>query len=292
MAEAKWNWEGGELFLERWSQAAQERLEAGARLIEGERQLRREESLKGWAALGRAIGNWQEGDEPQLWSSLAGQWSEYRQWVVGELERSFRREFKGLAAQKGWRVSVIGQEPLELQLGPFTLRPQWREGLADLYYARLPLRSQLPLVSERILEVAASESQLLNGGELPEELFQSQFFAALWQSYRLALYNGRQSLGARVPLRQIWPLMALARQGSEFQKAQGGEFREYTRLQLAWDIARLRQGGGLARGGWRLYLGTATIGATKNKDQVFWLEDGVGRGQYYLSLWFQRQERD
>ena len=111
----------------------------------------------------------QEGDEPQLWSSLAGQWSEYRQWAVGELERSFRREFKGLAAQKGWRVSVIGQEPLELQLGTFTLRPQWREGLADLYYARLPLRSQLPLVSERILEVAASESQLLNGGELPEE---------------------------------------------------------------------------------------------------------------------------
>ncbi len=64
-------------------------------------------------------------------------------------------------------------------------------------------------------------------------------------------------------------------------------FKPYGKVRLAFDLARLRRSGQLEHQGARLTLGTATMGSTKDKSRVLYLED-AGRGQFYLSLAFGR----
>ena len=68
-------------------------------------------------------------------------------------------------------------------------------------------------------------------------------------------------------------------------------FRPYSRARYCFDLWRLRRDRTLVSNEvWRLSLGPATGGSTKDKKRVLWLEDAAGRGQYHLTLRFVRED--
>ncbi|MGM9997782.1 MAG: hypothetical protein ACI38Q_00030 [Candidatus Bruticola sp.] len=239
---------------------------------------------------------------PPLISSRA---ASLRTWALKETENAFRKNFRAAAAESGWEVRCTGAEPLEFKVGPFYIRPNFAEGTCSVAYARVSAIDNLPLEASSVFTYLNSLTELLNsngykngliGGlksDSPEghELFCQEYFADVWTAYNTMLRCRRKSVGDRVPLHDIWAVLSVLRQNQEFRDSGDSRFfKEYSRLQFCWDIVRLRRCGGLQRGKLRLNLSTATIGTTKNKEKVFWLDDGVGNGQYYLSLWFQNKE--
>ncbi|MCK6504647.1 hypothetical protein L6R53_14785 [Myxococcota bacterium] len=89
------------------------------------------------------------------------------------------------------------------------------------------------------------------------------------------------------------PQLALELQDDRFRREpSAAHFRPYSRARLCWDLWRLRRDRCLAVDGWRLSLGPATGSSTRDKKRVFWLEDDQGRGQYYLTLRFVREDAD
>ena len=92
-----------------------------------------------------------------------------------------------------------------------------------------------------------------------------------------------------VELSDLLPHLALGLQDERFRRDPvARNFRPYPRARLAWDLWRLRRERALSVDGWRLSLGPATGGSTRDKRRVYWLEDDQGRGQYYLTLRFTR----
>ncbi|MGM9991461.1 MAG: hypothetical protein ACI376_01245 [Candidatus Bruticola sp.] len=238
-------------------------------------------------------------------ASLNERVASLRAWALKETENSFRRDFKNAAAEFGWKVRCTGSEPLELKVGSFYLRPNFAEGTCCVAYARMLAANDWPLEANYLFESLNELIELLNrngykddlaDGVKPDslegnELFCREFFADVWTAYNTMLRCRRKSLGDRVPLHDIWAVLSVLRQSRKFRENGAPSlFKEYSRLQFCWDIVRLRRCAGLQCGKLRLNLSTATIGTTKNKEKVFWLDDGVGNGQYYLSLWFQNKE--
>ncbi len=203
---------------------------------------------------------------------------------IREQERSrplhFGRSLRDAAEAAGVGFAVLTTEPPEYRLEPFTLGVDFRKGVAELRYARLPL-AETELDPPAILKTRQKMLQALETEDFEPEAF----FGRLLGAYRRML-AGRPS-GERVNLVDVLPEVAFLVQSQRFRRDPSRDhFQPYGRVRLAWDLARLRRSGGLHRNGMRLGLGTATMNTTRNKQDVLYLEDEGGRGQYYLTLWF------
>lgn len=217
------------------------------------------------------------------WRVLARLLEQWRQEQQRARPLTFGRALKQAAEQAGVGFSTVTAEPPSYRLDPLVVEADFVRGHAGLSYARLPLgRTELEpatILRERQRLVTALDGK----GFDPE-----QFFDRLQAAYHRA--GGHA--GERVELVGVLPELAFLMQSSRFKSDPVQEhYRPYGKVRLAWDLARLKRHGLLSRHGRRLVLGTATIGSTRNKDGVLYLEASGGKGQYYLTIAFVEEPR-
>lgn len=213
----------------------------------------------------------------KLWRELGDRIEEYVKAEETYRQVMFIKNLRELCAERGISFSPVASG--EYRLGDFTLVPDYAKGKCALSYARLAA-GETSVDSEAALKAMLSAAEALNSKNFDAAVF----FDNLASAYRRAL--GSKPFGERVDIAAILPEMAFLHQDRKFFANPVKEtFRPYTRVQFAWDIARMKQAIGLAHGGLRLNFGAATMNTTKNKDNVLYLEAG-GAGQYYLTLWF------
>ena len=190
-------------------------------------------------------------------------------------------ELISAAQSRGIACSVLTSHPLELSLTPLTVVVDFAANIAELKYARLSLE-KVAATPDEIIKAHKKSVERLKSGFAPE-----RFSDVLRETYRTVCQQRGVSYGDRVDLVALLAPLALALQPNRFlSDPVAAHYRSYGRVRFAWDLARLRQEGLLARGGHRLSLGSATGNTTKRKTDVLYIEDTMGKGQYYLTLWY------
>lgn len=258
------------------------------------------------ASLAAALTSWREDEPARCFEAADAMILQRKQEAVKRINSEFRRHYKDFGQREGRKIVCISNQPPELKIGPFIFKPDFETACGHLYYAGCLIGESLSLELPYLFEYIDNkyreleERGLKNGlpeGMNPDDpalnhLFSEEFFGDVFRAYKVCLKFSGGSLGTRLELSELFPMLALERQSKAFSLNEDKSgFVNYSRCQFCWDLARLRRCGGFLQHGLRLYLGTATIGATKNKDRVYLLDDGVGLGQYYLSLWFERQNK-
>lgn len=193
----------------------------------------------------------------------------------------FARQLKEACAQFEVAFQQLGASPPAFRLDPLEIEVDLRKGEAVLTYARQEL-ARVPLDCAQILK----ERQKLLSSLETSDFSPEDYLSKLHEAYRRAL--GNHKWGERVDLVEVLPELAFLLQSDRFRGDPTREsFRPYGKVRFAYDLARLRKSRVLEIQGSRLTLGTATLGSTRNKERVLYLEE-AGQGQYYLSLAFQR----
>jgi hypothetical protein len=189
------------------------------------------------------------------------------------------------AASRGLKVAVVTREPLELRLAPLGVTIDIEKARATVHFGKQELQDAA-LDAEDIL--AARDKALTaleRDGWTPEG-----FHRVLRDAWRAAAARAGRGDGW-VELADVLPLVAFAVQPDRFRlDPQARNYDDYGKARLLYELSKLREAGGLSQDGWRLVLGPATGGSTRDKRRVFWVEDGAGRGAYQLTLRFVRDE--
>ncbi len=178
------------------------------------------------------------------------------------------------------RIKMISDSPLVLHIHPLTLEADFDQCKTTLSYAREPL-AQSSLDAEEIFKTY---------GELLDQFRASRidsraFWHVLKTAYDIVLLKDKKSPGDRADIvDMLTPLLWLWPDAAPFKK-----LTALPRYLLAYQIQKLRQDGLISRDGFRLDLGTATGGSTKNKANVLFIPMGATEGQYYLSMCFRRE---
>jgi len=194
---------------------------------------------------------------------------------------AFGKELNEAARGENMTCRLITGDPMEFSLPPFAVAVDLGRNRATLTYARLPV-GELPAKPDKIMGAIKKQLKAFEAGWSPE-----RFFEALLEAYRTELFRVRKPAGERLEIVSLLPGVAFLFQNARFQlEPLSGNYRSYGRFNMAWDLASLRRKGLLEQKGFRLNLGAATGSSTKNKKSVLYIEEGAGRGQYYLSLWF------
>jgi len=193
----------------------------------------------------------------------------------------FGRMLNESAESQGLTCKMITTEPMEFSLPPFTVGVNLDQNLAQINYARLALE-ELQARPDQITAAHQKNLKRLETGWSSE-----QFFDALYDAYRMQLFEKKGRQGERVVLADLLACVALSFQSDKFlSDPVAGNYRAYGRVRMAYDLSKLRRNGLLERNGQRLNLGTATGSSTRNKKGVLYIEESPGQGQYYLSIWF------
>lgn len=202
-----------------------------------------------------------------------------------KLKFYFGRDLRDAAARASLAFAPLTSDPPEFRIGLCTVAVDMPRRSGTLRYARVDL-AKVPLNVDAIVTAAAQQAARLEGRGFNAE----QFFDQLLQAYQIRLLRRNEAFGTRIDIVDIIAEVAFARQGRPFHEDPRSEnFLAYSRVQLAYDLARLRRAGKLSHRGFRLGLGAATGGSTRQKADVLWLEDERGSGQWYLSLKFSRE---
>ena len=209
---------------------------------------------------------------------------------LSEKERHLRfhfgRDLREAATRAGVACAPLTTDPPEFRLGLFTVGVDFSRRVAILRYARNDLAT-LPLNADAILEACQKQHAFLEGTRFDPGAFFEQFLAA----YQVRLHRLGLSFGNRIDVVDLLGELAFLRQDpSFFENPRREDFIPYSRVQLAYDLARLRRAGRLSHRGVRVALGSATGGSTRQKQRVLYLEDERGNGQWYLSVRFTREE--
>ena len=211
---------------------------------------------------------------------------------IGEEDRrlrmTFTRELREAGVTAGFETAVLTSDPPEFRVGPFTVVCEFAKRSASLRYARLELEKVLARPAA-IVDAARKHLALLDTRDYTPE----RFFEQLLQAYQVRLQRLGQPFGARIDVVDLLGEMAFLLQSPAFFEDPVREkFVPYRRVQMAFDLARLRRSGRLSQRGLRLGLGAATGASTRQKADVLYLEDDGGNGQYYLSLRFHAVEAE
>lgn len=222
---------------------------------------------------------------PQLEAHPAEELETLKHWASQEEKQRplrFTRQLRECAEMRGLECQVLGSSPPTLRLDPLEVELDFSKGEAVLRYARLELH-RLPLEPEKILLEREKQLRALEGDAFQPEAYLHH----LYQAYRRVLLSQQARPGERVELVELLPELAFLLQNEKFRREPSREtFRPYGKARFAFDLARLRRARTLEIQSQRLNLGTATLGSTRNKERVLYLEE-AGQGQYYLSLSFQ-----
>ena len=194
----------------------------------------------------------------------------------------FGRILREAAEAAGVGFQQLGASPPTVRLDPFTVELDFKKGEAEISYSRLELAT-VPLDAEQILR---EHGRLLASLE-SADFEPADYLKSVFEAYRRTLSGQGAKWGERVDLVDLLPELAFLRQSERFRKDPTREtFKPYGKVRFAYDLARLRKARQLEHQGARLTLGTATLGSTRQKDRVLFLEE-AGQGQFYLSIAFQ-----
>jgi len=197
----------------------------------------------------------------------------------------FGRDLREAATRAGVAFAPLTSDPPEFRLAQLTVAVDLPRRTAVLRYARNDL-AKVSLQPDAILDAMQRQLVQLEGKSFDA----TEFFEQVLQAYQIRLHRVQQAFGARIDLVELLPEIAFIRQGTSFlEDPQRDNFVPYSRVQLSYDLARLRRAGKLSHRGFRLGLGSATAGSTKQKNRVLYLEDERGTGQWYLSVRFTRE---
>lgn len=220
----------------------------------------------------------------QEWREVAEGLERWQQHRKKTLPLTFGRELKEAATGAGVEFSTLTADPPAYRLAPFTVEARFGKGRAFLSYARLPV-GEAELDVAAILIARERYLRALEGDDFEPETY----FDRLLEAYRRVVAGSGARPGGRVELVELLPELAFLFQSTRFRSDPVREnYRPYGKVRLAYDLGRLKRAGCLAREDTRLALGTATIGTTRRKDRVLYLEDSSGRGQYYLTIGFHK----
>ncbi|MFH1469886.1 MAG: hypothetical protein ABIO70_36215 [Pseudomonadota bacterium] len=206
---------------------------------------------------------------------------------LAEQERERRQRLAGdlRAACEATEVEllVLQRAPLELRLPPVSVEVDYDADRAIVRFA-----------GDRLLECEVQAAAIMAARERAVRLLEGRG----WEPagfLRLLLHAWRRVAGSEagwVELVEVLPELALLLQPRAFRRDPSGRnFKPYPRVQLAYDLWRLRRDRSLAVDGWRLSLGPATGDSTRDKSRVLRLEDAHGQGQYHLTLRFVPEAR-
>lgn len=202
-------------------------------------------------------------------------------WLVHEQQTRRSRLARTLRERcqaQGLELVVITREPLELRIAPLGLRVDVERDRVELTFGQQVLET-CAAQADAVLAARQRALDWLEEGSMEAV----RLHGALLQAWQLL--SGTDW----VELSDLLPHLALGLQDERFRRDPvARNFRPYPRARLAWDLWRLRRERALSVDGWRLSLGPATGGSTRDKRRVYWLEDDQGRGQYYLTLRFTR----
>ena len=206
---------------------------------------------------------------------------------TGRRRIEFGRKMKETAAQQDVSCQMITTDPMTFSLPPFTVAVNLEKNLATIQYARLAIE-ELSAVPGKIMDSLQKNLGRLDTGWSGED-----FFDALYEAYEFQVLKTGGHSGDRVSLISLLAFVALSFQSPKFRHDPvAGQYRAYGRVRMAYELAELRRKGLLERNGRRLNLGAATGTATRNKKDVLFVEEGEGRGQYYLSIWFSTTSKE
>jgi hypothetical protein len=246
-----------------------------------------------WTDVGAVMAAWQKLDKVTLpegdLKTAVGALSQALQAHLVEEERKlkfyFGRDLREAAGRAGLAFAPLTTDPPEFRLGVFTVGVDLPRRAAVVRYARNDLL-RVPLNADAIVEAVQKQHAALEGKGFDP----TRYFEQVLGAWQVRLHRAGQPFGARVDLVDLLPEIAFVRQGTAFlEDPQRENFVPYSRVQMAYDLARLRRAGKLAHNGLRLSLGSATGGSTKQKSRVLYLEDERGNGQWYLSIRFARE---
>lgn len=189
-----------------------------------------------------------------------------------------------LAGREELKVERLSEAPLVLYLKPLTLEVDFDGGGAKLLFGHESI-VELSIDARAIIEERKKILSRLKN----EALSSQEFFPLLKKAYLSVLARVGAEFGDRVDLVDVMiPLSMLRADPKDLRKKGIQALKPYPRELLAWQLAKLRQDGMLESQGFRLDLGAATGGSTKNKANVLFIPVGSSSGQYYGSLRFER----
>lgn len=199
--------------------------------------------------------------------------------LAQDIQATFGAELEDLAAAKGlhihgrWPKWTCGPLQIQVDLLRGAHRLYWGPEIEKLGEGRLQAAA---IVDAIVLQKAAIEQDC--GAEGLAELF--------FRAYELAVTNLGLPHGEVVPIREVFPFVALLVQGPGFLEKPGkaGWRREYTRAMLSWELAGLR---GVKVRGRELRLRVATRDQTRSAGMAFWLPEGeAGAGTLFFGIQF------
>lgn len=205
-------------------------------------------------------------------------------WITDE--KVSRRERLSAALRAGCEAEqielvVLSKEPLELNLSPLTVQIDIEGNKAEVCFSKQVLEASAA-DGPAILAARRRALQALEGDPWDAGAFHTMLHKA---------WTRAAPTGGWAELIDVLPELVLLRQPRAFRlDPDPKRFVPYSRARFAYDLWRLRRDRSLTRDGWRLSIAPATGASTKDKKQVYWLEDDRGQGQYHNTLRFVREE--
>lgn len=202
-----------------------------------------------------------------------------RRWLVEEEAQRGPRltaALRALCSERGLGLTVVTRQPLELRIPPLSVAVDIEHDQVEVGFGR-EVVERSGARADDVMKAWDRARRTLEGKDWKPRDFHERLYRA-WR---------RTTADGWVELHDVLPEVALLVQPKRFRRDPSARnFQPYPRAQFAYDLWRLRRDRCLAHNGWRLVLGSATGGSTRDKKRVFWLEDADGNGQYYLTLRF------
>ncbi|MBN1336491.1 MAG: hypothetical protein JXB39_11070 [Deltaproteobacteria bacterium] len=193
----------------------------------------------------------------------------------------FAVELRAACEREGVELVLLGRDPLELRLPPVSVGVDLEAGRAEVRFAGLEVR-RTQAEADAVLTARAEAVAWLEGRDWDP----AAWLAVLKRAW-LRASHGQETW---VELTDVLPEVALLRQRRRFRRdPTARNFEPYPAVRFAYDLWRARRDGVLSTDGWRLSLGPATGGSTRDRSRVLLLEDARGQGQYHLTLRFVRE---
>ncbi len=198
------------------------------------------------------------------------------------VRKELGRKLKQLCSKENLEFHVVSREdPVEVRIPPLSVLLDFKKSKALVQFARDPL-VRCPLDAEKILGAWNSAKKALDRPFDP-----GAFFDLCLQAYRRVLRLEGLREGDRVELVRFLPELAFLLQPKSFRENPRRErYKPYGKAFFAYDILRLRRAEGLVRKGLRINFGVATGTTATKKNRVLYMEDGLGRGEYKLTIFF------
>lgn len=181
--------------------------------------------------------------------------------------------------EKPENLRILSDNPLVVYVHPLTLEVQFEQAKATWTYAH----ESLAVTSLDPEEILSFHKSILDNFRALRVDSQT-FWGVCKLAYEMVLLKHGQQMGSRVdivellaPLGWLWPNASSLKKGAGFP-----------RYLLAYQLQKLRSDGLLQNRGFRLDMGTATGGSTRNKANVLFVPMGISEGQYYLSICFRQ----